>query len=139
MRAALLVLSFLCVTCTLVVDGRIAEYEGACADEEENVRHLYGSADRRRSVAKIADDCHGQCTGEDCVEDCITNDTNGAISLECAACFADAADCVATFCAVPCAGDLVDVGCLVCACNRGCAPALDGCAGFTVEACPEPL
>lgn len=138
MRAALLTLFCLCLGCTLVVDGRIDEYEGACSDEEEALAAEYGRPDNRRNLEEIVEDCRG-CIGEDCVEECVHEDTGAAVSIECAACFADAGDCVQRFCPERCGGDRNPGDCLLCSCNFQCTQELNACAGYTVVPCPSPL
>jgi hypothetical protein len=142
MRAVPLTLFSLCLSCTLVIDGRIDEYEGACTGEEEEAATarynergeptllLEGS----RSIAGIAADCPG-CATEDCVEECILDDTNSAITLECAACFADATACVRSHCRVECDGeDARPATCDACGCAE-CGGAFEACSGLAASLC----
>ena len=139
MRAVLLVLLSALGSCSLVVDKRIAEYEGACADEEEAARSRYdddgapSAARNARPPLQIALQCD-PCSSEDCVEDCIVSSTTD-LSLECSACFADAALCVSG-CRDSCqGGPLREAECLICVCRQGCAEPLNTCAGIVLADC----
>ena len=140
MRAFAAVLFLVHPACSFVIDGRTKPFEGACADEEEGVRALYDPETHEAStdadaigVETIAQDCHG-CATQDCVERCIRDDTKDAITTECAACFADHADCTEANCSAECAR-LDDPACHPCLCAAGCGHDFDECTGLEIANC----
>ena len=128
-RLAMALLS--CAACSAVVDGRIQRYEGACADEEEATLGRYDG----RSVTEIAMTCHG-CPSEDCVEDCILDATQGNLTFECTACFADGEVCRQTSCAAECGDGGDPQACADCFCASTCAHDFEECAGLATPSCP---
>lgn len=143
MRLGLAALAMLCSTCSLVVSDRTPAYEGACASEEEAATSRYNQQGEpaqgvgSRGILNIALTCD-PCATEDCVEECIGIEIHHAITLECSACFADAADCVKDSCLAPCTGDLLDIDeCNRCLCSSHCGDELNGCAGLTLVTCRE--
>lgn len=135
MRYAAPLLFLLLPTCSLVIDGRTEPYEGACADEEEAVSATYGPGDSARTLTEILRECL-PCSEEDCVERCLVQATGGAVSHECAACYADLQDCTERFCRPVCLGVGDDpTRCERCACDNGCVAEFDACSGLPVTLC----
>jgi hypothetical protein len=136
MRAPATALFTLCLSCTLVVEGRIDEFEGSCADEEEAAKGVYdvgGDLGPARPIWVIAIGCD-DCTTEDCVEACIrdADHTDNAITFECSACFADFAQCAHDSCQAECGPVGFELGrCRACVCDGStCAADLDFCGGL---------
>lgn len=131
MRALLLIGLASSAACSLVVASNTDEYEGACADQEEAVGGTYHG----QPLTGVATEC-SDCTTEDCTEECLVSETDGAITFECAGCFADFARCLREECRDICF-DHPDLDlCLGCVCVSNCGAQANECAGITVANCP---
>lgn len=98
-------------------------------------------------IADIASECAGPCvlggsTDEDnCVVDCIREDTADAVSVECADCFEHSVFCAAVNCLAPCLPPNQDSeACIACRCgdnNAGenCVQVFTDCSGVPSDTC----
>lgn len=79
--------------------------------------------------AMIAEDCGRTCFGGSrCVRDCMVD--MAGVSLECATCFGETAQCTARNCALRCSGGDTPE-CTMCRMEAGCISAFESCSGLS--------
>ncbi|MBI2898203.1 MAG: hypothetical protein HYY06_31930 [Deltaproteobacteria bacterium] len=134
------VLAFLLLAagCSLVIGGRTEEYQGPCVDEQEalDLAVLYDG----KNVQEISADCQESCDGEGCEAECISDHTDGALSVDCAMCLEELNTCLAGKCRELCFERENRRDCKTCRCEgdgRACMAELDSCAGVAISDCSE--
>jgi len=103
-----------------------------------------------KSFAELSSDCARYCvltpTGRDdpnCVDKCLTNATQGAISEPCLGCREAMVACGRTYCLAECAPGPLDVKCLTCMCgnnypnNHNCYDPYNKCTGLNFTYCQQ--
>jgi len=81
-------------------------------------------------IAADAEACGraGGCLGgRECVIDCMRDDVG--VTMACAVCFGDVADCTRSNCALRCF-DSSSAGCISCRADNGCTSAFETCSGL---------